>query len=121
MVTIIDCQQILQEIREDLSKTANFYGTPYSILSAINILDCHYNICLDGGIRIELNFMNVHTPAIDIPKKYICDRDFVKHQIAGMVCRYLDIIGMSIEHLKDYIFDYQNRLVKDWEIKNKGE
>lgn len=121
MITIIECQQILQEIREDLSKIANFNGTPYSILSAINILSCDYNIRLDGGLRIELNFMNVHTPAIDIPEKYISDREFIKHQIAGMICRYLDIVGMSIEHLKDYIFDYQNRLVKNWEIKNKGE
>ena len=115
MVNIIDCQRILQEIREELAEKIHTNGTPYSILSAINIMDCSYNICFDNGLRIKINSMGVHNLYIDIPEQYIEDREFVKHQIAGEIARYLDIISNSIGLIKKHIFDYQNKLVKDWE------
>ena len=115
MVNIIDCQRILQEIREELAVKIHTNGTPYSILSAINIMGCDYNICFDKGLRITINLMGVHNLYVDIPEQYIEDREFVKHQIAGEIARYLDIIYISIGLIKEHIFDYQNQLVKDWE------
>lgn len=115
MVNIIDCQRILQEIREELADKIHINGTPYSILSAINIMGCDYNICLDKGLRITINLMGVHKLYVDIPEKYIEDREFVKHQIAGEIARWLDIVSISIGLIKKHIFDYQNKLVRDWE------
>ena len=115
MLNIIDCQRILQEIREELADKIHINGTPYSILSAINIMTCDYNICLDKGLRVTINLMGVHKVYVDIPEKYIEDREFVKHQIAGEIARYLDIVYVSIGLIKKHIFDYQNQLVRDWE------
>lgn len=122
MVNIIECQRILQEIREELAEKIHTNGTPYSILSAINIMNCDYNICLDKGLRVTINLMGVHEIYIDIPEKYIEDREFVKHQIAGEIARYLDVVSISIGLIKEHIFDYQNQLVRDWEeLTHKNE
>ena len=115
MLNIIDCQRILQEIREELAEKIHINGTPYSIFSAINIMDWDYNICLDKGFRVTINLMGVHNVYVNIPEKYIEDRGFVKHQIAGEIAKYLDIVYVSIGLIKKHIFDYQNQLVRDWE------
>ena len=120
MINIIDCQRILQEIREELAVKIHTNGTPYSILSAINIMGCNYNICLDKGLRVTINLMGVHKIYVDIPERYIEDREFVKHQIAGEIARYLDIVHISIGLIKEHIFTYQNKLVKDWEKQNES-
>ena len=115
MLNIIDCQRILQEIREELADKIHTNGTPYSILSAINIMSCDYNIGLDKGLRITINLIGIHKLYVDIPEKYIEDKEFVKHQIVGEIATYLDIVSISIGLIKEHIFDYQNQLVRAWE------
>lgn len=118
-VDFIQCQRILQEIREDLVTYDPMLigGTSYDILSAIRIKHC--NKRLDGDWEIAIDIFGVYDACVLIDEQHICDKDFVKFQITGEIARTIEIVNICTDFVKKCIFPYQNKLVKDWENKTK--
>ena len=118
-VDFIQCQRILQEIREDLVTYDPMLigGTSYDILSAIRIKHC--NKRLDEDWEIAIDIFGVYDACVLIDEQHICDRDFVKFQIAGEIARTIEIVNICTDLVKKCIFPYQNKLVADWESKAK--
>lgn len=118
-VDFIQCQRILQEIREDLVTYDPILigGTSYDILSAIRIKHCNKRI--DGDWEIAIDIFGVYDACVIIDEQHICDKDFVKFQIAGEIARTIEIVNICIDLVKKCIFPYQNKLVKDWGNKTK--
>ena len=118
-VDFIQCQRILQEIREDLSAdyAVSPSSTSYDILNAIRIK--RFDRTINGDWQITIDVCGVNDCFINIDEKHISDKDFIKFQIAGEIARIIEIVGFCIKNITSCIFPYQNKLVKDWENKTK--
>ena len=121
----LDLEKLLIEIKEELisqsedGTRAILVGSQSAVVLAIyaeNVVDFS-KLENHNRLMLDINFMNIHNIRIDIPTKYVEDREYIKHQVVAEMCKYFDIISYCFETVKNHIFPYQHKLVEEWKKK----